>query len=164
MRLLEFVYIEVAAALIGIFTVSVFFSIDRFRKLGYVCIILAILLILAALYLNASYEVKNVIAYWPLLILTIVFLVVVMYLGAKKNRIARYAVLVWLFWAVVYFGVLVYPYWFGGVVSSQSYLVNAVTGKYTLAVTLIGGLFLVIALSYFIYITYLKKSDNAVGY
>ncbi len=154
----------VSVALIGIFVISVFFDLDHLKRLGYASAPIAILLVFAALYFYGRYALANAAAYWPLLALTIALLAVVMYLGIRAKRASRYAAVAWLFWAILYFGTITYPYWFGGTVNSQSYLVNAITGGYTVAITIMGGIFLVGALTYFIYIAYLKKSNGSVGY
>ncbi len=146
-----------AVALIGVFAVSVFFGIAAFRMLGYACAPIAVLLVLIALYLHGGHALSNATAYWPLLALTLAFLAAVMYLGIRAPRASQFAVVAWVFWAILYFGVVVYPYWFGGALNSQAYLVNAVTGRYTVAVTLVGGALVAAALAYFIYITYVKK-------
>ncbi len=154
----------VSVALIGIFVISVFFGLGRRKRLVYTSAPIAILLIFAALYLYDRYALVNAAAYWPILAFTIALLAVVMYLDAKAKKASRYAVVAWLFWAIMYFGMIMYPYWFGGTVNSQSYLVNAITGRYTVAITITGGVFLVGALTYFIYIAYLKRPNGAVGY
>ncbi len=63
----------------------------------------------------------------------------------------------WLFASVNLFGVLQYPYLFGGTASFLDYLNNtAISGDVTL-VTFVGGALLIVTLIVFMYIDYMRK-------
>lgn len=80
------------------------------------------------------------------------------------KRIARYAMLAWLFFAVDAFGAFQYPYLFGGSIRITDYLNSAAVGSAATLVTLVGGLFLTIAMVFFVYIVYIKKpSEGKTG-
>ncbi len=78
-------------------------------------------------------------------------------LKARDSGYARYIALVWLFVSINAFGAFQYPSLFGGSVDIGSYLNAGAVGSAATAVTLVGGLFLTMAMVFFVYIVYIKK-------
>ncbi|HUC38787.1 MAG TPA: cytochrome d ubiquinol oxidase subunit II [Candidatus Acidoferrum sp.] len=146
-----------SVALLGLFIDSVVFSIEPFRKIGPICGLVALVLVFFGLAAYLPYSIQNLGANIPLFTLLFVLLFAIILFNLVRNKIARYISFVWLFYSIIFFGVLQYPYWFGGSALSSSYLVNAIVGHYAVLITIVGGIFLTIALSAFAYITYFKK-------
>ncbi len=154
------ILIFVSVLLFAIFAVSVFFEIESMKRIGFLCAFLGILITAFALYSYTYYAIKNEVFLWHSLVILFVLLISTMYMSIRKQKLAKYVALAWLFDAITYFGTLVYPFWFGTKTSPDNYLVNSVTGHYAALATAFGGLFLLIALAYFLYIIYVKKGKK----
>ncbi len=155
-----FLLMFLSVVLIALFVGHEIFDATAFRKIGPVCGVVGVVLVLLALHIYIPYMLQNLAGNFAFMAFVIVFLVITIVLGLMHDGSARYLAPVWLFYSIVFFGRLQYPYWFGGLSSALSYLANSATAPYVIAITLIGGLFLVAALSYFVYMAYIKKGES----
>ncbi len=91
--------------------------------------------------------------------------VVLLLLAAMLNlgshrRLTRIATVSFLLYAMMYFGVLQYPFFFGKTINADSILNSSALVPYVNWVTLLGGIFLITILTAFAYYTYLKPGDG----
>ncbi len=118
--------------------------------------IIGIILIMAAIS-SEGYMVQNIIAslYIPVIILLIFLLVAFLYL--KGYKYTRYIAFGWIFVAILAFGTVQYPYLFGGTLNIAQYETSGAIGHYVILITVAGGAFLLVLLSYLFYL-YHRKS------
>lgn len=145
-----------AVALIALFVNSLIFNTERkalYTLFGAAGILWAVF----AMRTYLSYSINGIVSNLPVLIISVTLLLVSLVFGVKRNRISSFLPFFFTFSAIVLFGFAVYPYWFGGTISSLNYLSSTATGYFSSIITVIGGTFVIVALLYFIRIVYLKQ-------
>ena len=151
----------VGIALIAIFIAAVFFEIMEYKWLSFLAPIFGIIAIFIAVYSKLHFVYSNAVGFGlPYLVALIVLLAAVLVCYWKHIAMAKYAAIAWFLLAVNFFGFMQQPYLFGGAISTSEYLAAGPVAFYVNMVTAIGGALLVASLGYFIYISYIKKSQT----
>ncbi len=119
---------------------------------------LAYLLIIVTSEIYLPYFSKNLIANFYLLVISIIIAAAgfIAYLFGKS--FSKYILGIWLFLSIVMFGIIQYPYLFGGVAEYTEFLNNTTMALYASYVTAIGGAMLALFLAIFFYINYVKRA------
>ena len=100
---------------------------------------------------------SSILSHWYLLFASIILLAIAVLMSYKKNRYAHWAAILWLFIAINLYGLTLYPHIFGSA-NVIGFITTGALGTASLWINLIGGIIVVIALSYFIHLTYIRKS------
>ncbi len=153
-----------SAAFIAVFMATVFFNLKPLRKIVWLPLIAAILIILLDLYVYVPYMFSNI--FNNLIFLSIVIAALILSLVAyyTYSKYTKALAFLGLFLGVIFFGVLQYPYLFGGTTNITAYLNNSAISQYVLIITIIGGMFVLASLAYFIRINYSKEYEENIKY
>ena len=136
---------------------SIMIGVKELFRFRAIFSILPYLLMGAAIMLYLPYALSNTLGLSNILLLILLLVLSsIIILGDPARKRAKCVSLSWVFLSIMFFGSLEYPYLFGGSINVNNYLINSTTGFYTLLITLIGGLCLIGALSFFAYTTYIK--------
>jgi cytochrome d ubiquinol oxidase subunit II len=111
-----------------------------------------------AILIYLPYLLSSILSMGNMLLLVLLLLLsTALILGDPTRSRAKGIAMALVFLSILFFGSLEYPYFFGGKINVDNYLVNSTTGFYALLITLIGGICLFAALSFFAYVTYCQK-------
>ncbi|MGI0141617.1 MAG: cytochrome d ubiquinol oxidase subunit II [Candidatus Micrarchaeales archaeon] len=146
--------------LISMFVVSNYFEVYKLNKLGILYAAVGIVLVLFSLYQYAPSIFSNILSNLYLLAISIILLLITIVAYLKKSKYANYLVVFWLFLSINLFGVVQYPYFFGGQNITAYLAASAISGA-EIAITIIGGMFVVVALGYLIYLNYIRAQEEA---
>lgn len=146
--------------LINMFVISVFFDVQCLRGFNIAGLVVGALLAVVTLNAFTGYIVTNLMQVQLSLVVLLLILGIGVFMYLKKLWASRYVILFWLFLTLNFFGRVQYPYIFGGALDVTNYMTNAAIETSILAVTAIGGVLLLIALGYFVYVSYIKKGSG----
>jgi cytochrome bd ubiquinol oxidase subunit II len=145
-------------SIIGIvyFAAIVFFRLEKILQAVFSLIISMVLLFLA-LHYYANFVLQGIINNIYLLGLPLALLIVLFVVYVFRRNLAKYFVLPFLVATIFVFQMFGYPQIFGGTLNITNYLAPSPTAGYVVIFTVAGGIFLAIALSYFVYVHHLHK-------
>ena len=133
------------------------FKVEEMRQSGIMGLPVGIALVCLVTSVYAPYMISNVgnnmVAFVVFLAMTALALV----LSEARNRFAGAVAVLWLVAAILFYGILQYPYVFGGTVNITNYATNSATAGWIANITIICGALLVISLACLVYFAYLKK-------
>ncbi|HVC58710.1 MAG TPA: cytochrome d ubiquinol oxidase subunit II [Candidatus Acidoferrales bacterium] len=149
-----------AMVLIGLFAASVLIGDKKERAMPAASAFVALVLMLSALGFGTAYGAGLIASNEYLVILYAVFIAVVVPLYLAGRAAAKKLVFPLVFFGVLCFAVIQNQMLFNGAASFASYVTNTAGAQYLIIATVGGGAFLVAALSYFIYLTFMKRATS----
>ncbi len=150
----------VALTALSLFIATIFFDIKSLRQLALAPLALAVAIVIIDLYLYVPYMFTALSAGLPLLAMVVAVFALCVFSYYRAHWYAKELAFLGTFMGTILFGVLQYPYLFGGTQAFTGFLNNSLTSQYAGWITAIGGTFVVIALSYFVYINYFKSDQD----
>lgn len=141
-----------SVALLGWFAAVAVTGVKRYRKPGAYAGIAGVVLVFAALFSDVPYLAANLQHNILPVAVTLVLFAAALVLHRRMSPLAKYFVFAFLFSGILSFGALQYPYMFGGVLNTNTYAATGQGAQYLIIVTCIGGILLVAALAYLIYL------------
>ncbi|MDE1868927.1 MAG: cytochrome d ubiquinol oxidase subunit II [Candidatus Micrarchaeota archaeon] len=154
----------VAVILIGWFAAVAVTGSARYRKPGVYAGIAGIALVFVSMFSGAPHLAANLQDNVMPVAVSIALFAAAIVLHLKGSSFARYVVFAWLFSGILAYGALQYPYMFGGVLDTNAYAASGAGAAYLIIATAIGGIFLVAALAYLIYVNQRKAGNGAKTY
>ncbi|MEM0201774.1 MAG: cytochrome d ubiquinol oxidase subunit II [Candidatus Micrarchaeaceae archaeon] len=154
----------IGIALLSVFVAAAFFDVREYKWFPGLAAVLGIIAIAVATHSAMGYLFYAAFGPGlPYLIGLLILLGVGLYLYYSRKRYAKYVAVLWFLLAVNFFGFMQSPYILGGTVDINDYLATGLMAFYVNMVTLIGGIIIVIALFFMVYINYIKKIQNTIG-
>lgn len=145
----------------AILLASVVIGVEELLRFRAVFSLLPYPLMGIAILIYLPYILSSILSAGNMLLLALLLLLsTALILGDPKRSRAKGIAIALVFLSILFFGSLEYPYFFGGKINADNYLVNSTTGFYALLITLIGGICLFAALSFFAYVTYTKSPSS----
>ncbi len=138
------------------FSSTIFFSIRNTRLLVG-SFIAFIILLLYALYAYVPYLFVKFFSQFYLSIPAVILLIAIAVLYMKKSQSVQIFVLPFLFTCIMTFELLEYPFLWGGAANIVLYLTPSINTYYLAIATAAGGVFLLFALAYLIYLQDIHK-------
>ena len=150
---------------ITLMTVSVsmiFFEMKKPSKvLPIVFLLAAVALIAVATLLYTPYIFANFLQYLLYFVVVLAILLVSYILYLKDYGIAsKVMVVLGTYSAVMYYGLLEYPYFFNGQVNAIELMNSSVMTEYINAITIIGGVLAAAFITVFVYFSYFKNASD----
>jgi cytochrome d ubiquinol oxidase subunit II len=148
-----------SALLISLSFASSLFQIEKFKRVAWIPLALAILFMCVEISLSiapVSANFSSAIPFIAVLGVLVAALAVLQYKGWKHA--SKLSIFIVIF-AINVLGVVEYPYILGGL-NITSYLNNSALTQPILLITLVGGAIVAVSLSYLIYLSYLRKSAS----
>ncbi|MDE1846137.1 MAG: cytochrome d ubiquinol oxidase subunit II [Candidatus Micrarchaeota archaeon] len=144
--------------LIAIFVVSSCFKVGRMHEFGILPLALAFVLMGIAIWAYLPLVFANLAANAYLLAFPAILGIIAAIMQRNMSRYANHLTLFWLFVSINVFGAIEYPYVFGDI-NILNYVAAPAISSAILWISTIGGGLLIIALSYLIYLSYLKREN-----
>lgn len=151
----------VSVALITLFVSSNTFNIARIKRYSAALLLLALAIVYLILREYVPYTLSGALGA-PMLAFY-VLTAIVAGLSLTSFKYTGYISIAWFFIAVVMFGVLEYPFIFGGKVDITQYITTSTMAGAALPITVIGGSMVIASLAYLIYINYAGRGRRAYG-
>jgi len=148
-----------AVVFLVIFASSIFFGV-RSAKLQLPSFIIFVILLFASLYIYVPQILMSIVNTPYLLLPALLLLVAIFVLYLRNSRLTRFLVLPFLFISVFTFEAYQYPMLFGGQASITQYLTESANTPYLAVSIAVGGIFLIAALSYFVYIQHVHRKSE----
>ncbi len=152
----------VGIALITVSVSMIFFEMKKPSKmLPIIFLLAAVVLIAVATSLYTPYIFANFLKY--LLYFTVVLtILLVSYISYLKDYgiISKVMVVLGTYSAIMYYGLLEYPYFFNGQVNALALMNSSVMTEYINAITLIGGVLTAMFITVFVYFSYFRNIVN----
>ncbi len=147
-----------AVFMLVIFTSGIFFNIRN------IDLVLASFIAFMGLFLFTTYEYlpslyTAIASNLYLLVPSVALLLIVLGMFIKNDKYTRFFVLPFLFISLFSFEYFAYPWLFGGSINITSYLAPSINSPYLAAIIIFGGIFLAVALGYFVYIQHLHREN-----
>lgn len=152
----------VGITLITVSVSMIFFEMKKPSKmLPIIFLLAAVVLIAVATSLYTPYIFANFLKY--LLYFTVVLtILLVSYISYLKDYgiISKVMVVLGTYSAIMYYGLLEYPYFFNGQVNALALMNSSVMTEYINAITLIGGVLTAMFITVFVYFSYFRNIVN----
>ncbi|MDE1810918.1 MAG: hypothetical protein KGH66_02670 [Candidatus Micrarchaeota archaeon] len=147
--------------LLGLFAASSLIRDDEGKLLPSCFAVVAPILALSAFGFGISYGMQAIVSNAYLIVPWLAFLAVAIALYIKGSKVSGKLAFLLIFLGVMLFAAVQNQMLFNGGQSLSQFVTNSAGASGLLAVTTIGGTFLVAALLYFVYITQIKKPVQA---
>ena len=142
------------------FSCSIFFDI-RDTKILVGSFIAFLILFFVSLNYYAPFIMTNLLSNIVFIAPSLVFLITAVALYINNNGFTRYTIIPFLFFSVLAFQLFQYPEIFGGSQNINTYITQSINAPYLAIAATVGGLFLIISLSYFVYIQHVHRKKKA---
>ena len=152
----------VGIALITVSVSMIFFEMKKPSKmLPIIFLLAAVVLIAVATSLYTPYIFANFLKYllYFIVVLTILLVSYISYLK-DYGIISKVMVVLGTYSAIMYYGLLEYPYFFNGQVNALALMNSSVMTEYINAITLIGGVLTAMFITVFVYFSYFRNIVN----
>ncbi|MEM0097384.1 MAG: hypothetical protein QXY52_00870 [Conexivisphaerales archaeon] len=153
------ILVFISVALIAISVSYIQFDVKEGGKLvPMISAILAYIIMIVASDVYLPYFLNSLITNAIFLIISVIIAAIGFIAYFLRKQFSKYIMGIWLFLSIDIFGIIQYPYIFGGIAKYTQFLNNSSMALYVSYVTAIGGILVAIYLAIFFYINYVKHA------